>query len=144
LDVFDAYLHRLLVQLVKLLAEFLHLVGRFGGYPVRTEGSHRLQVDAVLQAVQHDLDHEIVGVAAMLLGPALEEVADFSEASPDHQVDVLLPLHSVEISLLERPSHLSHQGKDILAEVSVLRLKEVGQESLSGPVKELGALEQGS
>lgn len=83
-------------------------------------------------------------MAAMLLGPALEEVADFSEASPDHQVDVLLPLHRVVVSLLERKPYLSHKGQDILAEVSVLRLKEVGQEGLRGPVKELGALEQGS
>jgi hypothetical protein len=83
-------------------------------------------------------------MAAMLLGPALEEVADFSEASPDHQVDVLLPLHRVVVSLLERKPHLPHKGQDILAEVSVLRLKEVGQEGLRGPVKELGALEQGS
>ena len=83
-------------------------------------------------------------MAAMLLGPALQEVADFSEASPDHQVDVLLPLHRVEISLLEREAHLPHQGQDILAEIGVLGLKEVGQEGLRRPVEELGALEKGS
>ena len=83
-------------------------------------------------------------MAAMLLGPALQEVADFSEASPDHQVDVLLPLHRVEISLLEREAHLPHKGQDILAEIGVLGLKEVGQEGLRGPVEELGALEKGS
>jgi hypothetical protein len=80
-------------------------------------------------------------MAAMLLSPALKELADFFEASSDHQVDVLLPLHSIIVSLIERPPHLPHEGQYILTEICVLRMKEVGQEGLRGPVKELGALE---
>jgi hypothetical protein len=83
-------------------------------------------------------------MAAMLLSPALQELADFFQASSDHQVNVLLPLHSIIVSLFERPSHLPHEGQYILTEIDVLRLKQVGQEGLRGPVKELGALEQGS
>ena len=47
----------------------------------------------------------------MLLRPGLKELTDLAEATSYHQVDVLLTLYRIKVSLLEGPSHLSQQSQ---------------------------------